>query len=120
MARNDPRNGAQREISLSRQEILPEVLREEAGECVKQAREHTNPGGEKVEIPAPAGLAHQHKWDRQIDERGSSHATRFAPIKTWVSEENGDATDEQAKEAERSDPVSDADDRGVPRRVRNI
>jgi hypothetical protein len=37
-----------------------------------------------------------------------------------MSEENGEAADEQAKEASRIDPVGEADDPRVPRRIQNI
>ena len=45
---------------------------------------------------------------------------RFAPIKTRMSEENGDATNEQAKKAQRIDPMSDADDSKVARKIQNV
>ena len=120
MARNDPRKRPPGEISLSGEQIFAEVLRQEAGECVKQPVQHRDPGGEKVEIPAPAILVLQYEWERQINKGRSSHVTGFAPIKAWVRQENGDSTDQQAKEANRGDPVGDADDRRVPRSIRNI
>jgi hypothetical protein len=120
MIRNEPGNGAPREIGLRRQEIVAEVLREDAGEYVQRAVQHANPGGEEVQVTTPSRWAPRHEWERQIEDRGSSHGTRFAPVKTRMSEENGDAADEQAKEAQRIDPVGDADDSRVPRRIENI
>src|SRR5437879_11693339 len=112
---NDTRDAAPGEISLARQQILAEVLREEAGEDVKQARQDANPGREEMQITAPARMAY-HERNREIDERRSPQGACFAPIETRVSDENGDAADEQAKETERRDPMSDADGRGVLRR----
>jgi hypothetical protein len=37
-----------------------------------------------------------------------------------MSQENGEATDEQAEEAQRIDPVGDADDSRMPRRIQKI
>ena len=101
MIRNDTYDGAPGEISLAWQQIVAEVLGEKAKERVNQAGQDANPGGEKVQRSTPPRLAHQHEWERQIDERGSPHGTGFAPIETRMSQENGDPTDEQAKEAKR-------------------
>ena len=70
-----------------------------------------------MQIPAPAGLVHQDEGEWEIDECWSAYGTRFAPIETRVSEENGDATDEQSKETQRIDPVGNSDDSRVPWRI---
>ena len=73
-----------------------------------------------MQRPAPARLVHQHERERQIDERWSAYGTRFAPIETGVSEENGDPTDKQTNEGHRRDPMGDADESRVPRRIEPI
>src|SRR5882762_3257491 len=114
MIRNDPPNGSPLEIGLRRQEIVAEVPREDTGQYVKRAVQYANPGREEVQVTPPSRWASRHEWERQIDERGSAHGTRFAPIKARMSEQNGDAADEQAKETQRINPMGDADDSRVP------
>ena len=53
MPRSYPRNGAPREFSLGGEQMLAEVVREEAKERVKQAVYNAGRGGGEVEIPAP-------------------------------------------------------------------
>ena len=69
---NGPRKGTSREIGLLRQEVLAEVLRQDAGECVKRAVNYAKPGGEKVQVTAPSGWTSLHERQRQVEERGSS------------------------------------------------
>jgi len=120
MIRNDTRDGTPAEIRLAWQQILAEVLGEKAGESVNQAGQDANPGGEKMQGPAPARRPAYPETKRKIKYRGSPHATCFAPIKTRMSHEYGDATDDKSQKAEGMDPVSDADQGRVPRRIQNV
>jgi hypothetical protein len=74
-----------------------------------------------MEIPARAPDWHiQHERERQIDERRSSHGAGFAPIETRVSEEYGDSAQDESDEAQCVNPVSDAHQSGMPRRIQNF
>ena len=46
------------------------------------------------------------------------YVTGFTPIEARVRDHDFDSGDEQGKKAEGGDPMSDADERGVPRRNR--
>jgi hypothetical protein len=61
---------------------------------------------------------HEGNW--QVDKRGSSYAARFTPVEARVGYENGDTADHEGNESGRSDPVSDADNRRMPRRIEAI
>ena len=69
-----------------------------------------------MQIPPPAGVA-DHEGNRKIDEGGSSQRPGFAPVKARMRYENHDTAIEQSNESDRRDPVRDADDRRVPRRI---
>ena len=73
-----------------------------------------------MERAAPAGRSAKHGRKRQIEERGRSNASRFAPVKMWMGQDNGNAADHQPEKAERENPVSDADQRGVAGRIQNV
>ena len=96
------------------------MLSENARKHVKKAVEHAKPRGEEVQVTTPSGWPTPHVWEGQIEDRGSSQAARFTPIETRMSKQNGDATNQQAKKAQRVDPVGDADDGRMPRSIRNL
>ena len=101
----------------------------QAGNHVHEAGQYQNPGSFEVEIPAPAVLVRQHEpvagvyprpggRDRKIEQGGSHWVPGFAPIEAWVRDENFNSAEEQGKNAERGEPVSDANQDGMPRSIR--
>src|SRR5215813_12890008 len=98
----------------------------QAVDSVQQTGQDRAPGGLKMEIAAPAVLIRQHiavagrhgiprGRDRQLEERRSQYVAGFTPIESRVRDDDLDPAYQQGKEAQRGDPVSNADDRGVPR-----
>jgi hypothetical protein len=63
--------GPPSEISLDWQQILAEVLGEEAGQGVEPSVQDANAGGEKMDGLAPARPPDQHERKRQIEDGGS-------------------------------------------------
>src|SRR5437588_4061284 len=95
------------------------MMAEYAEEGVNQASKDGYPSREKMQIPAPAGVGN-HERNRKVNEGGSSHCACFTPVETRMCDKNGDTADEQAKETDRRDPVGNADDRRVPRRIQAL
>jgi hypothetical protein len=58
------------------------------------------------------------KW--QIEKRRSPLAASFTPIETRVSQKYGNAADDKRKKAEGVDPVGNADQGRMPRRIQNL
>ena len=125
MVRDLLRERPPREAGACRQQIFPEVPVKQAGNYVHQAGQYDDPGGFEVEIPAPAVLVGQHipvagvdpwsgRGDRKIEQRGSHYVPGFAPIKAWVRDHNFKSAEQQRKNADCGQPVSDADQRGMP------
>src|SRR5579863_2401601 len=72
-----------------------------------------------MQIAAPARVAdHERNW--KIDQGRRADAARFAPVETRMRNENGDPADKKGKETSRRDPMCDADERRVPRRIEAI
>src|ERR1019366_1235609 len=69
--------------------------------------------------PAHTQYACHAERKRQIEQRRSAQSTCLTPIEARMSEENSDVADKQAEEAQRIDPVGDADGGGVPRGMAN-
>ena len=100
--------------------LLAEVLCEDAGNGIEQAREHGKPGGLKVQRAAPARGPAKHGRKRKIEQGGSADASRFTPVKMRMRQDNAEAADHQSEKAERENPVSDADQRRVAGRIQNF
>lgn len=73
-----------------------------------------------MQRPAPTGGSSHHERQREIDKRGSSHSAGSPQSKTRVRQENADSANQQADETDRVDPVSNADESGVPRSIQNV
>jgi hypothetical protein len=120
MIREDSRYVAPGKISLAGQQISSEMLGEQTGKGVQQPVQDTNPGREKMEGTAPARRSAQHERKRKIQDGRGSHATCFAPIKTRMSQKYADAADGKTEKAEGVDPMGDANQGRMPRRIQNI
>ena len=63
----------------------------------------------------------EHERQRQVEKRrpnsGATRAPSLAPVEARVGEKDGDSAYQQREGADRGDPVGDAHDSGVPRRV---
>ena len=84
------------------------MLREKSRDRIEQASEYTDPGGEKMQIAAPARRSAKHEGQRKIEKRGRADATCFSPIKTGMGKQDADAADYQGHEAGGVDPMGDA------------
>jgi len=73
-----------------------------------------------MEGAAPTRRAAQHERKRKIEDGRGSHATCFAPIKTRMSQKYADAANGKPEKAEGVDPMGDANQGRVPRRIQNI
>ena len=94
------------------------MSRENSRRHIQPAGQDTHPGRLKMKRPAPARRPSYHERHRQIEQRRSTRAPSFAPIKTWMRQEYSDATRHQTKETNGVSPVSEAYYQAVSKRAR--
>src|SRR5712675_755700 len=91
------------------------MLREKSGERIEQASEYADPGGEKMQVAAPARGSAKHEGQRKIEKKWRTDATCFSPIKTGMGKQDADAADYQSDEAGGVDPMCETyQDRVTP------
>ena len=106
------------EVGFLRQEIVADVPRGEAADDVSEAGDDQHPGKEEMVGAVPNRRA-QDKGNWQIDKRGGSEGAGLAPIEARMGYQNADAAHQETKDAERDQPVSDANPRAMTGRVRH-
>ena len=95
-------------LFLRWQEVLPEVLRKESRNCIKQSRQHAKPCRLKVQGSSPSGRSAQKKGQRQIEHRWRPESTRLAPIKPRMRENYPDSAHRERNETYRIQPMGDS------------
>src|ERR1019366_7080800 len=110
------------EIGAGREQIPPKMPCNEAEDQVEQSGQDRKPGGLEMEITAPAILVGKdvviacrercsRGRNRQGEKRWSSYVAGFAPIETWMRDEDFNSADQQGQETQGGDPVGEADNR---------
>src|SRR2546421_3201611 len=102
------------EVGFRRQQILTEVLRDEAAYHIGQTCQNQNPCKKEMIRPVPnRGTDDQRKG--KINEGRGCETAGFAPVQARVTYENAYATHQQANDAEHDDPVRDTNERDMAR-----
>ncbi len=92
MIGNNAPDGFPRPIVSPGQQIILEMALQETATNVNNSRENGNPCREKMNVPARSAHGDfQNEWKRQVDEGRRVDVSHFAPIETWVREQNRDS-----------------------------
>ena len=95
------------------------MSREKSGDRIEQASEYADPGGEKMQVAAPARGSAKHEGQRKIEKGWRTDATCFSPIKTGMGKQDADAADYESDETGGVDPMCDAYKDRVTRNIQN-
>src|SRR6516164_10053111 len=114
MLRHCTGDAAPAEVGFLRQEILAEVLRDEAACYISQARQDQHPGKKEMIRPHP-DRGTDDKRNRKINEGQGFETAGFAPVQAWERYENACTADKQANYADHVDPVRDTNERDMAR-----
>src|SRR6266487_1017158 len=102
------------EVGFRRQQILTEVLRDEAAYHIGQACQNQNPCKKEMIRPVPNRRTDDHR-NGKINEGRGCETAGFAPVQARVTYENAYAAHQQANDAEHDDPVRDTNERNMAR-----
>src|SRR5881396_3873583 len=102
------------EFGFRRQQILTEVLRDEAAYHIGQACQNQNPCKKEMVRPVPNRGTDDHR-NGKINEGRGCETAGFAPVQARVTYENAYAAHQQANDAEHDDPVRDTNKRDMAR-----
>ncbi len=114
------------ETAAPRDEVSREMACREAIYEIQQTRQHCAPRRLEMQMPAPAVLVGQdetvagrhrtpRRRNRDLEQCLCVDVPRFPPIEARVGDDDLDAGYEQCQKAQSRNPMSDADDRGMPR-----
>src|SRR5262245_29042610 len=112
MLRHYAGDAAPTEVGFRRQQILSEVLRDEAACYISQSRQDQHPCKKEMKRPHP-DRGTDDKRNRKINERRGFETADYAPVQARVRYENACAADKQTNCAEHVDPVSDTNERDM-------
>src|SRR5437870_12984301 len=87
------------EVGFRRQQILAEVLRDEAAYHIAQGCQDQNPCKKEMKRSVPNRGANDKRYGK-INERRGPDSAGFAPVEARGRYENGGAADTQAKYAQ--------------------
>src|SRR5437867_13057015 len=103
------------EVGFRRQQILTEVMRDEAAYHISQACQKKNPWKKEMIRPVP-NRGTDDQRNGKINEGRGCETAGFAPVQARVTYENAYAAHQQANNAEHDDPVRDTNERDMARR----